>query len=467
MNHPHLADHPHDSRIVLAGVEHEYSVHRRGRAVDFREVIHRLPMPGRRIDPGDPHAYRTTSGVKITCDGPEAEIATPPLPLGRGVFDDLSNWTEHGNTALDALTGHGLTIEGVSTHISISVDNELAPRAAGMFARTFAPALMLLMDSSDSPGLLVRPRHGRLEFGGEFVAGPNLRAALALAVGGALACEEAARSFASKALLSPPLRVDVVRSVDRYGWYVARDAFGVDLYSAGRKGRLRRELVGSMTVQQMLDNAWKSAGKMLTGLVDETDLRPADDAVSGALLLPTEAEVGQAPTSSIPLSGDTSERGGSGDRATKAPVTESTSMRSAGRCGKSKHRPSGCLPSSPRGTSSSSPRTPIRPCSHRSPRQTCPASSKLPNTGTTTSGSRRSLPTRPHTGFSLNTARRSNSPCGTPWNSDLGLRPPNAEGTVSSDFSDRNPPRRRRRPRDSRSPDQASASVEHRYRRRI
>ncbi len=36
-------------------VEHQYSVRRRGQAVNFREMVHRLPGPGRSIDPGDPH----------------------------------------------------------------------------------------------------------------------------------------------------------------------------------------------------------------------------------------------------------------------------------------------------------------------------------------------------------------------------------------------------------------------------
>ena len=71
--------------------------------MDFRELIHGLPVPGRRIDPGDPHAYRTPSGIKITCDAAEAEIATPPLAIGPGVFGHLIGWTEHGFTEISSL----------------------------------------------------------------------------------------------------------------------------------------------------------------------------------------------------------------------------------------------------------------------------------------------------------------------------------------------------------------------------
>lgn len=295
MKQARRSEHAPSSRVVLTGVEHEYAVRRGNETVDFRKLIHGLPVRGRRIDPGDRHAYRTPSGLKITCDAAEAEIATPPVAVGPGVFNRLVGWTEHGFTALASLAHGALTMEGVSTHISVSMDNDVVARASGMFTRTFAPALMLLMDRVDSPGLLVRPRHGRLELGGEFVVGHNLAAAVALATGGAMVCERAAGSFLDKSLLPPPVKVDVVPSGDRYGWYVARDAFGVDVYAGGRSTRLRRELAGSTSAQRVLERAWKSARRELSDLVDPTDLRPADDAVSGALLLPTERPVATSP----------------------------------------------------------------------------------------------------------------------------------------------------------------------------
>ncbi len=200
-----------------------------------------------------------------------------------------------GRPELRSLTAGTFDLEGVSTHISVSIDHNLAPRAAGMFSRTFAPALMLLMDAADSPGLLVRPRHRRLELGAEFVAGDQLAAAIALAVGGALVCVRAAASFLAKAALPPPVRVDVVRTVGRYGWYVARDAFGTDLYAAGRDSVLKRELVGTIRAQDCLEEAWKAARKAVENVAGALDLHAADDAVSGRSELPLESGLKSAP----------------------------------------------------------------------------------------------------------------------------------------------------------------------------
>jgi hypothetical protein len=49
--------------------------------------------------------------------------------------------------------------------------DEFVVEVGQMVLRSFAPALMFLLDAATSPGLLVRPRHGRLEFGGEYAEG--------------------------------------------------------------------------------------------------------------------------------------------------------------------------------------------------------------------------------------------------------------------------------------------------------
>jgi hypothetical protein len=64
----------------LLGVEHEFTVHDvAGARLDFRSLIHRLPIAGARLDPGDPNAYRCSWGGVFTADGHEAELATPPI----------------------------------------------------------------------------------------------------------------------------------------------------------------------------------------------------------------------------------------------------------------------------------------------------------------------------------------------------------------------------------------------------
>ena len=177
---------------------------------------------------------------------------------------------------------------GVSTHISVSAANDDVVAAAGMFCRTFAPAQMLLMDDEKSPGLLVRPRYARVEVGGEFVAGADLEAAVAMATGGVLVCSHVASGRMHKRALAPPVKVDVVASVQRYGWYVDRRSFGVDLYAKGRAAQLRRELVGRISGQKVLEASWKRARRALNGLASESDLTAADNRVAATELLPSE-----------------------------------------------------------------------------------------------------------------------------------------------------------------------------------
>ncbi len=148
------------------GLEHEFVIRREGRAVDFRTLIAGLPIPGTRLDPGDRFAHRTVSGLALTCDGAEAEYVAPPVPLAPGFTDELAEWAGTGGSLLaELLPDH--EVEGVSTHLSVSVEPRLGHRVAQRFARTFAPPLMLLLDGEDSDGLLVRPRAGRVELGGD------------------------------------------------------------------------------------------------------------------------------------------------------------------------------------------------------------------------------------------------------------------------------------------------------------
>ena len=214
---------------VQVGIEHEYVATRSGRRIDFRRVIHRTQLPGVRANPGDVNAYRLVDGVDLTCDGPEAEVASPPIVVRPGFGDEVVSWAGVGGRVLRRHFPH-LRFEGVSTHISVGVPDEHAVAVGGMFARTFAPALMLLAERADSEGLLIRPRTGRVEYGLDFVTASHLEAAVALAVGGTLACLGVAAGVLSRNSLPNPVSVDIVAAVDRWGWYVDRTAFGPDLY---------------------------------------------------------------------------------------------------------------------------------------------------------------------------------------------------------------------------------------------
>ena len=76
----------------LVGFEHEYTLTRDGHPIDFRDLIHNLRIPGSRLDPGDINAYRLRSGMAITCDDAEAEVATPPLPVRPGFAREVESW---------------------------------------------------------------------------------------------------------------------------------------------------------------------------------------------------------------------------------------------------------------------------------------------------------------------------------------------------------------------------------------
>jgi hypothetical protein len=269
----------------VVGVEREYRVVRASDVVDFRALLPTLRLRGGGLDPGDPLAHHLPSGTLITADGPEAEVATPPVPLAPGCTSLASRWAEHGEDLLVAALPSGTGIEGYSTHLNVSVRGDVVEIAA-LFAARFALGMMLLLDRRDSPGLLVRPRPGRLELGGDFVGGEQLRAALTFAAAGARRCEEAvgARRIA---LLPPAARARVRTVTDRPGWYVPRDAFGPDLYDAGRGAEVR---VGRRTVAAgaHLATTWGAARGALTDLASPAELELVDDIIRGHRPIPLE-----------------------------------------------------------------------------------------------------------------------------------------------------------------------------------
>lgn len=267
------------------GIEHEYVVHAAGKRVDFRELIRSLDIDGEAIDPADVLARRCRWGGVVTADGPEAEIATPPVPLNRG-FSALADGLAHVGRAELERAAHGHSFEGYSTHISISMDDDVVQAAAKVYAERFAPALMLLLDSPSSPGLLVRPRPGRLELCGEHADGERLRAASLFAAGSALAAERAVTDRAFRRQLPPRLRVKTVPTTQRYGLYIDRAAFGCDLYRDGRSSTLRNRRGGRLTADQHLRQSWRCARAMLAEIVDDIELRGVDALVNATTPLP-------------------------------------------------------------------------------------------------------------------------------------------------------------------------------------
>lgn len=255
------------------GVEQEFVVKVDGAQVDFARWARRGRVPGRRLDRGDPHAHRQATGGVLTADGQEAEIATPPARLAPG-------FTRVVRRDLDALR-HTLAysvgtadVAGVSTHLNVEVADHHVVRTARRFTREHSGALMLLLDRAGSPGLLVRPRRGRLELGGEYAVGHQLAAASVFAAAAATQC----RTRAPRAPLVRP-RVEPAR--ERFGWYVDRTAFGADLYDGGRGAR-----VGRYRGQDLLDWSWERVRAHALRIASPEEVGLVDAMVTGAHPLP-------------------------------------------------------------------------------------------------------------------------------------------------------------------------------------
>jgi hypothetical protein len=278
----------------LAGVEHEFAVLERGEQLDFRSLVLDLGIRGPRLDPADPFAHRLLSGSVITADDREAEIAIPPVALRPGFSDEADGRAADVRDELLRLIGPERSLAGYSTHLSISMRDGHLDAAARLYARTFAPALMLLLDHRDAPGLLVRPRPGRLELGGAYLAGDPLRAALvfaassARAVSAALAGGRAGFVPGRRRYLPPVLATAPEPANIRYGWFVAGTAFGSNLYAHGRSTVLPLSDGRTMTAGDHLRRAWDAARPRIEAAASPAELALLDDVVEGRLPLPSE-----------------------------------------------------------------------------------------------------------------------------------------------------------------------------------
>ena len=283
----------------VVGLEHEYEVTLHGQPVDFRELIHELDLGQRYLDPADPNAYRLASGTSLTADEAEAELALPPVAVEPGFGCSLAMAAAGERRQLKRLLPVGCELRGYSTHLSVAVPDQAAEEVARLYVRTFAPALMLLMDDVTSPGLLVRPRPGRVELGGEYVDGERLAAAALFAVGSVRACLDAVMN--GTRTLSSVLEVKIRPDDRRYGWFVGRDAFGGDLYRAGRDTILPVTGSGTVSVQEHLVNCRHSALSTLDAEL-ASESASLDAMVFGSHPLPVGAGDSSDRTSSSRLS---------------------------------------------------------------------------------------------------------------------------------------------------------------------
>lgn len=254
--------------VGLVGLEQEYAVRdaHGGRGVDFATVLACRPDAGRRLDPADPLASRRPTGIVLTADGAEAEVAAPPVPLRPGFTAEVDGWAALARSEVAGFVPAGTRVTGYSTHLSVSVGGPV-DEIARLFASTFAPALLLCARDAGAAGLFARPRSGRVEIGLPFLEGPALRAAALLAAGGVAACAAAAEGVAGDDSLPPRVQARLVPSVHRYGWYVDRAAFRV-----GSRERLRTATGRRIRPRDHAGMAWDAATAALGDAAGPADL---------------------------------------------------------------------------------------------------------------------------------------------------------------------------------------------------
>lgn len=275
---------------ALIGLEHEYVVRHADHRVDFRTLLREIDVGGQRLDPGDVNAHRCPWGGVVTADGAEAEVATPPVDVRPGFVMRLEAEAGRAAANLAASLPAGHRLEGYSTHLSVSVPDAATTSVCERIASSFGPALMLLGNRVDSPGLLIRPRPGRIEAAFEFATGMPLRASMTYLTGAVLA--SASQGTFLRTRLPPALRVHAVATADRVGWGLRRTAFGSDLLQEARTAVLVTTQGTSITAQEHLELTWSAARDAIVDRVSDADLEAADRLVCGADPLPVERSAG-------------------------------------------------------------------------------------------------------------------------------------------------------------------------------
>ena len=293
---------------AIAGLEQEYSVWLPGGPVNFRDLIDRVaPTRALRRFAFDENARIVASGAVWTVDSPHAEIATPPRKLQVGIASRLARDALAERSALRRRLPAGAELRGYSTHLNAFAAGVDGWALARMFATTYAPAIMLVAERSGSPGLLVRPRHERLEIGTEFLeTQADLVAASVLVLAGVIAAWHACRAadgsdadaFRAAPASPEPAPLDghgLRETWQRPGLFVARNAFGDDLYARGRMARLRRADGSWEMAGARLLTTWAHLRPIAARITQPSELALVDAVVAGDLPTPLERRARQDP----------------------------------------------------------------------------------------------------------------------------------------------------------------------------
>ena len=202
------------ARTTRIGVAHRLCLWHDQDRVDVRSVIDRFATGSGPLDPADPVARRLPSDSTLSVEGDEAVLASPPVPIGPGVPEQIDDLLRDERTGLrDNASAYGVTgVSGSATCLSISVPDESVVGVGLTFVESCLLALATVVEPATSPGLLVRPRRGRLEIGGGYVEGSDLVAGLTLLA----ACIRGLLDGGFPPRNGTP---DVVPSRELYGWF--------------------------------------------------------------------------------------------------------------------------------------------------------------------------------------------------------------------------------------------------------
>ena len=283
----------------ISGIEQEYAVWLDDVQVPFAPLLGAvLPNAPTRGFGEDPLARVRRDGAVWTADGPHAETATPPRRLAPGIATRLADDTLHQREMLlrrlrriAETDGTRLELRGYSTHVNAFCASVDAWAVVRRFGELYGPAIMLLADRRDSPGLLIRPRPERLEIGTEYLESRDDLVAVALVtLAAAVDCWRAVAGPAQfdQADLRPLDASGFQSTWQRPGIFIGRDAFGGDVYEHGRGAELRLADGQLEPAGDRLRMAWNRLRPIADGFATEPELAAVDARVAGTVRLPSE-----------------------------------------------------------------------------------------------------------------------------------------------------------------------------------
>jgi hypothetical protein len=203
----------------------------------------------------------------LACDGQEAEFATAPVSsMGDGGLRLAREVIRCRRHMLKLLERIGVPeVRGFSTHLNISVPNGREWELAAALARTAGPALILLMEARQSPGLLIRPRRGRIEISSEYIDNEGQLAAACVFLTGVVHAylynESLWRQF-------PRLHLKHWEEANiRPGIYLPHDAYGESIYAHGWAAKLELEDGGTIRAGDVLEACSRLALRALEGRI--------------------------------------------------------------------------------------------------------------------------------------------------------------------------------------------------------